>query len=190
MKKLEDKIISDGSVILPNIVKVDSFLNHQIDTALSKDIAEEFKSYYNNKKVTKVVTIEASGIAIALATAHAFDNVPVVFAKKGTSKIMNDTMYTSPVHSFTKNVDYLACIKKEFLTSDDHVLLVDDFLANGQAMLGLIDLCKQAGATISGIGIVIEKGFQDGRALLEKEGYEVCSLAIIDEINENGIVFK
>lgn len=190
MKKLKDKIINEGSVILPNIVKVDSFLNHQIDTALSRDIAVEFKHRFMDKKVTKVVTIEASGIAIALATAHAFGDVPVVFAKKGTSKTLNGSMYSSPVHSFTKNVDYLACIKKDFLNEEDHILLVDDFLANGQAMLGLIDLCNQANATISGIGIVIEKGFQDGREQLEATGLQVESLAIIQEINENGIVFK
>lgn len=190
MKLLKEKISHDGEIIMPNIVKVDSFLNHQIDTAFIKEIAKEFKVRFHDKKVTKILTIEASGIALALAVAYEFGDVPVVFAKKGTTSTVNTDIYCSSVHSFTKNTDYQACIKKMYLDKEDHVLIIDDFLANGQAMLGLIDICHQAKASVEGIGIVIEKGFQDGRVLIEKQGYPVESLAIIKEFKNGQIIFK
>lgn len=190
MESLKEKIVIDGEIIMPNILKVDGFLNHQIDSQLFREIAKKFKEIFKDKKVTKVLTIEASGIALALAVAYEFDYVPVVFAKKGTSKTIADDVYKSQIHSFTKNLTYDACIKKEYLTKDDHVLVIDDFLANGQAMLGLLDMCEQAKATVSGIGIVIEKGFQDGRQLIEDKGYPVASLAIIKEFKDGRIIFK
>lgn len=190
MKELKEKIINDGEIIMPNVLKVDSFLNHQIDTKMCKKIAKEFKRRFNDKPITKIVTIEASGIALALAVAYEFGDIPVIFAKKGTTKTVNDNVYSARVHSFTKNISYDACIKKEYLSTNDHVLIIDDFLANGQAMLGLIDICNQANACVDGIGIVIEKGFQDGRSLLEERGYRVESLAIIKEFNEGKIIFK
>ncbi|MFV0393115.1 MAG: xanthine phosphoribosyltransferase [Coprobacillaceae bacterium] len=190
MEILKEKIAIDGEIIMPNILKVDGFLNHQIDSKLFKEIGKTFKERFKDKKVTKVLTIEASGIALALAVAYEFDCVPVVFAKKGSSKTINNDVYTSKIHSFTKNLTYDAIIKKEYLTSDDHVLVIDDFLANGQAMLGLLDMCEQAQAQVSGIGIVIEKGFQDGRQLIEEKGYQVESLAIIKEFKDGRIIFK
>lgn len=190
MEELKDKIIRDGEIIMPNVVKVDSFLNHQIDTKMIKKIAQEFKQRFHDKPITKIMTIEASGIALALATAYEFNDVPVIFAKKGTTKTVSDNLYSANVHSFTKGISYDACVKKEYLKQEDHVLIIDDFLANGQAMLGLIAICKQAGATVDGIGIVIEKGFQDGRRLIEEEGFTVESLAIIKEFKEGQIIFK
>lgn len=190
MNLLKEKIMMDGQVIMPDILKVDGFLNHQIESQLCKEIAKTFKEKFEGKKVTKILTIEASGIALALAVAYEFGHIPVLFAKKGTSKIMHDDMYTEKIHSYTKNITYDASIKKEYLTSDDHVLLIDDFLANGQAMLGLLSMCEKAKATISGIGIVIEKGFQEGRKLLEEKGYAVDSLVIIKEFKDGRIIFK
>lgn len=190
MKELKEKIIKDGEIIMPNILKVDSFLNHQIDTKMCQSIAKEFKNRFHDKSITKIVTIEASGIALALATAYEFGNVPVIFAKKGVTKAVSDNLYSAKVHSFTKNISYDACIKKEYLSKDDHILIIDDFLANGQAIIGLIDICRQADAKVDGIGIVIEKGFQDGRLLIEEKGYRVESLAIIKEFRDGKIIFK
>lgn len=190
MELLKEKIVKDGEIIMPNVLKVDSFLNHQIDSQFCKALAQEFKRRYQDKKITKILTIEASGIALALAVAFEFGDVPVVFAKKGTTKTVNQDIYSAPVHSFTKNTDYIACIKKQYLKKEDRVLIIDDFLANGQAMLGLLEICKQANAMVEGIGIVIEKGFQDGRQLIEERGYRVESLAIIKEFRDGQIIFK
>lgn len=190
MKKLEEKILSDGQIIMPDILKVDGFLNHQIDVTLYQEMGKEFKARFSHKDITKIVTIEASGIGIALATAYEFDNIPVVFAKKGHSATINDQLYTSSVHSFTKKVTYNACIKKDYINEGDKILIIDDFLANGHAALGLIDICKQGGATIQGVGIVIEKGFQPGRKAIEATGVQVESLAIIDQFIDGKIKFK
>jgi xanthine phosphoribosyltransferase len=190
MNLLKEKIMIDGEIIMPDILKVDGFLNHQIDSRFCKEIAKTFKEKFKGKKVTKILTIEASGIALALAVSYEFGHVPVLFAKKGTSKIMRNDVYTAKIHSYTKNITYDASIKKEYLTRDDQVLLIDDFLANGQAMLGLLSMCEQASAKVSGIGIVIEKGFQDGRQLIEEKGYAVESLAIIKEFKDGRIIFK
>ncbi len=190
MELLKNKIIAEADIIEPNIVKVDGFLNHQIDTILYQEIGKEFARRFKDKKITKIVTIEASGIALALTTAMHLNNIPVVFAKKGMSATVNENLYVAKVHSFTKNITYNAIISKKYLSKEDHILLIDDFLANGQAMLGLIDICNQANATVEGVGIVVEKGFQDGRKVIEETGVEVKSLAIIKAVEGKNIIFK
>ena len=188
MKFLKETILSQGNVLSDTILKVDSFLNHQIDPVLMMEIGKEFKQRFENKKINKILTIEASGIAIGLAVAHAL-GVPLVFAKKKKPSTM-ESMLSTKVHSFTKNIDYDICISREFLNKNDQVLIVDDFLAMGNAAEGLCTLCEEAGADISGIGIVIEKGFQSGRNILEKRGIQVESLAILDRMTEGEIKFK
>jgi xanthine phosphoribosyltransferase len=190
MDILKEKILLDGEIIIPDILKVDGFLNHQIDSELCAAIANTFKDKFKDKKVTKIVTIEASGIALALAVAYAFDFIPVVFAKKGTSKIMQEDVYSAQIHSFTKDITYDAYIKKQFLSSEDHVLIIDDFLANGQAMLGLLSMCEEAHAKVSGVGVIIEKGFQEGRRLIEERGYPLTALVTIKEFLDGKIIFE
>ncbi len=190
MERLKEKILSDGYIIEPNILKVDRFINHQIDVTLFIEIGQAFKEHFKQHKITKILTVEASGIGVACLTALAFDQVPVVFAKKATSAIMTGTMYEASVHSFTKKQDYQMIVDQRFITKDDCVLIVDDFLANGQASLGLVSIVKQAGATLAGVGIVIEKGFQTGRKLLEEAGVDVCSLAVIERFEDGKVVFK
>lgn len=190
MELLKERILKDGIVIMPDILRVDSFLNHQIDCTLYRQIAKEFKEKFKSAKINKILTIEASGIGIALATAFEFGDVPVVFAKKGTAKTTSTHLYTSKVHSFTKGTDYDAIVSKKYLDKNDHVLIIDDFLANGQAALGLIDIVNQAGASVAGVGIVIEKGFQDGRKLIEEKGYRVESLAIVDAFEDGKVILR
>lgn len=190
METLKEKILKDGYIIEPNILKVDQFINHQIDVELFIEIGQAFKSHFASQPITKILTVEASGIAVASLTSLAFGNIPVVFAKKATSAIMAGKMYQASVHSFTKNQDYQMIVDQRFITKDDCVLIVDDFLANGQASLGLVSIVEQAGATLAGVGIVIEKGFQTGRELLEEKGIDVHSLAIIESFEEGRIVFK
>lgn len=190
MDLLKQKILKDGHVIMPDILRADSFLNHQIDCSLYRKIAKEFKERYKDIKINKILTIEASGIAIALATAFEFNDVPVVFAKKGTAKTTSTHLYTAKVHSFTKGIDYDAIVSKKYLNEDDNILIIDDFLANGQAALGLIDIVNQVKATVAGVGIVIEKGFQDGRRLIEEKGYRVESLAIIDAFKDGTVILR
>ena len=170
MKLLEDKIRELGQVRPGDVLKVDCFLNHQIDVALLDEIGAEFHRIFKDENINKILTIEASGIAIACMTARHFE-VPVVFAKKAQSKNIDGDVFTSKVHSYTYG----------------RVLIVDDFLANGKAMRGLLDVCQQAGATVAGIGICIEKGFQPGGADLRKAGYKLASLAIVDSM-ENGVL--
>jgi len=190
MNFLEERIASDGQVRAGNILKVDSFLNHQLDVDLLDQVGKAFYEKYKDKGITKVLTVEASGIAIACMTAQYF-HVPVVFAKKAKSRNLDGDLYTSVVHSFTYDRDYNVTLSKKFLSSEDKVLLVDDFLAVGKAMNGLIDICNQAGAKVEGIGIAIEKGFQDGGARLRGAGYDVTSLAIVDAMDEEkGITFR
>ena len=190
MNFLEERIARDGQVRAGNILKVDSFLNHQLDVELLDKIGKAFYDKYKDKGINKVLTVEASGIAIACMCARYF-HVPVVFAKKAKSKNLDGDLYTSVVHSFTYDKDYNVTLAKKFLSGDDKVLLVDDFLAVGKAMNGLIDICNQAGASVEGIGIAIEKGFQDGGKRLRDAGYDVTSLAIVDEMDENnGIKFR
>ena len=190
MRLLEERIKEDGQVRPGNILKVDSFLNHQLDVSLLEQLGKEFFERFKDKGITRILTIEASGIALACLAAQ-YVKVPVVFAQKATSKNLDGELYTSTVHSFTYGKDFTVTLSKKFLTKDDTVLLIDDFLAVGKAMRGLIDICGQAEANIAGIGIAIEKGFQSGGKELREMGFDVYSLAIIDEMDDEGnISFK
>ena len=190
MQLLKDRIVRDGRVLPGNILKVGSFLNHQMDIGLFNDIGKEFARLFAGVPVTRILTIEASGIGIACITAQYF-NVPVVFAKKSKTKnISGDTLVTS-VKSFTHNLTYDVMVSKEFIRPDDSVLIIDDFLANGCALEGLVRLVESAGAKVAGAGIVIEKGFQDGGARLRERGIKIESLAIIDSMRGDGdITFR
>lgn len=187
MNFLEERIVRDGQVRPGEILKVDSFLNHQLDVALLDEIGKTFYEKYKDRGITRILTIEASGIAIAMMTGRYFQ-VPVVFAKKAKSKNLDGELYTSKVHSFTYGKDYDITLSKKFLTSEDTVLLVDDFLAVGKAMNGLLDICRQAGAKVGGIGIAIEKGFQHGGEKLRGEGLDVTSIAIVDSMGDDGSI--
>lgn len=189
MELLKKAILEKGRIEGTDILKVDSFLNHQIDVELLNEIGKEFKRRFNNQNITKILTIEASGIAIACITAQYF-NVPVLFAKKTESKNLDKDTYESDVYSFTKDKTYKVRTSKKYLNSYDNVLIIDDFLANGHAALGLKDIVEQAGATLSGIGVVIEKGFQEGGKNLRKLGVNLSSLAIIDSMEKNKLIFK
>ncbi len=190
MKYLEEKIIKDGIVKPGNILKVDNFLNHQIDVVTLNEMGKEFKRLFADKPINKILTIEASGIAIATMAALHFDNAPVVFAKKAKSRNIDNDLYTSVVHSYTYGKDYTITVAKKFLSPDDHILIVDDFMALGNAMIGLLDVVKQSGATVEGIGIAIEKGFQPGGQRLRDMGYNLHSLAIVESMNKNEIIFR
>ena len=185
MDLLHEKIIADGKVFAGNILKVDSFLNHQIDVQFMENLGKEIARRFSSYGVTKVLTVEASGIAIAFPVAQAL-GCKMVFAKKSQTKNLGASVYSSPVESFTHGCTYDIRISKDYLNSDDVVLIVDDFLANGKAMRGLLDVCQQAGASVAGIGICIEKGFQPGGDELRREGYKLASLAIVDEMGDNG----
>ncbi len=189
MELLKQRILKDGRVVGSDILKVDSFLNHQLDVQLLNEIGKEFKKKFQNEKITKILTIEASGIAVACIAALHF-NVPVVFAKKTESRNLDENTYEAEVFSFTKNKSYKIRVSKRFLNSGDHVLVLDDFLANGKAALGLKNIIEQAGAVLKGTGIVIEKGFQNGGKLLREAGMRVESLAIIDSMDNGKIVFR
>lgn len=191
MKMLEDRIRKDGIVREGNVLKVDSFINHQMDIPLFREMAKEWKRLFAGKPVNKVLTIEASGIGIAAVVASEF-NVPVVFAKKSMSINLDYDNYETKIQSFTHKKIYNVIVSKKFLTAEDHVLIIDDFLANGCAMEGLIDLAHQAGATVEGLGIAVEKGFQKGGDKLRQEGYRVESLAIIESMDAatGEIVFR
>ena len=189
MKLLEERILHDGNVLGENILKVDSFLTHQVDYQLMKDMGKVLADKYRDQGITKVVTIEASGIAPAVYVAESLD-APMIFAKKHKNITMNEGILTAEVYSFTKQVTSTVSIASKFLTSEDRVLIVDDFLANGQAAKGLMEIIQQAGAKVVGIGIVIEKSFQDGRQLLEDAGMEVTSLARIEKFEKGQVVFK
>lgn len=189
MEFLKHKILSEGHVKAGGVLKVDQFLNHQMDIQLFNEMGKTFKKCFETEEITKILTIEASGIGIACIVAQYF-NVPVVFAKKAESKNLDGDMYTAEVHSFTKDKDYTVRVAKKFITSHDKVLVIDDFLANGRALMGLIEILEQAGATFIGAGIAIEKGFQEGGKLLRDKGYRIESLAIIDEMDEEHILFR
>ncbi|HEO6466077.1 TPA: xanthine phosphoribosyltransferase [Streptococcus agalactiae] len=188
MKLLEERILKDGDVLGENILKVDSFLTHQVDFELMQDIGKVFADKYKEAGITKVVTIEASGIAPAVYAAQAL-GVPMIFAKKAKNITMTEGILTAEVYSFTKQVTSQVSIVSRFLSNDDTVLIIDDFLANGQAAKGLLEIIGQAGAKVAGIGIVIEKSFQDGRDLLEKTGVPVTSLARIKAFENGRVVF-
>lgn len=182
MNFLEERILKDGVVKEGSVLKVDSFLNHQMDIQLFNEMGKEFKRRFEEKNINKILTIEASGIGLASIVAQYFD-VPVVFAKKAKSINLDGEMYTAEVESFTHQVKNQVIVSKKFLTPEDHVLIIDDFLANGCALYGLIQIVNQAEATVEGIGIAIEKGFQAGGKLIRDLGYQVESLAIIDEMD-------
>ena len=189
MKTLEERILKDGYVLGENILKVDSFLTHQVDLNLMKEIGKVFADKFKDAGITKVVTIEASGIAPALYTADAL-GVPMIFAKKSKNITMNEGILTAEVYSFTKQVSNTVSIASKYLSQQDKVLIVDDFLANGQAAKGLIEIVEQAGAKVEAVGIVIEKSFQDGRGLLEETGIQVFSLARLERFENGQVVFK
>ena len=186
---LENKILSEGKVLPGDILKVDCFLNHRIDVPFLLEMGEEIARLYKDVPVNKILTIETSGIPIAFAAAQ-YMNVPVVFVKKSKSGNISDDVYSSRVESFTKKNVYDAVVSKEFLNSEDKVLVIDDFLAKGNALTGLIDIINQAGATLLGCAIAIEKGFQGGGDELRKKGVRVDSLAIIDSRTENSLSFR
>lgn len=182
MNFLEERIIKDGIVKEGNVLKVDSFLNHQMDIALFDQIGKEFKRRFAKEKINKIVTIEASGIGIACIVARHF-NVPVVFAKKSKSINIEGEIYIAEVESFTHKCKNQVIVSKKFLNPEDHVLIIDDFLANGCALQGLISIVNEAGASVEGIGIVIEKGFQSGGQIIRNLGYHLESLAIVDDMD-------
>ena len=182
MKLLEERIRKDGVVKEGNVLKVDSFLNHQMDVELFNEMGKEFKRLFADKPINKILTIEASGIGIACIVAQSF-HVPVVFAKKSQSVNIDGDLYTSKVESFTHKRVYDIIVSKKFLSADDHVLIIDDFLANGCAVMGLIDLINEAGATLEGVGIAVEKGFQQGGKLIREKGIRLESLAVIESMD-------
>lgn len=183
MELLKQRILRDGEIRGGNVLKVDSFLNHQLDIPLFEEIGQEFYCLFSDKKINKILTIESSGIAVACMAARYFQ-VPVVFAKKTQSININGDVYVTKVQSFTARRVYEVIVSKKYLGPNDHLLLIDDFLANGCAAMGLIDLARTAGATIEGVGVVIEKGFQQGGKLLRAEGIDVRSLVTIDALDE------
>lgn len=192
LKLLEDRIVKDGIVKPGNVLKVDSFLNHQMDISLFNDMGKEFKRLFNDTPINKILTIEASGIGIACIAAQYFDNVPVVFAKKSQTVNIDGEVYSTKIESFTHKRVYDVILSKKYLSSKDHVLIIDDFLANGCALNGLLDIAQKAGATVEGVGIAVEKGFQRGGELIRQKGIRVESLAIIESMDADSgnIVFK
>lgn len=182
MNFLEERIVKDGIVKEGNVLKVDSFLNHQMDIDLFNRMGAEFKKRFAGKNINKIVTIEASGIGIACVAAMHF-NVPVVFAKKAKSINIDGDMYIAEVESFTHKCKNQVIVSKKFLSENDHVLIIDDFLANGCALQGHISIINQAGGTVEGIGIAIEKGFQNGGNIIRNLGYQLESLAIVDSMD-------
>ena len=191
MKLLEDRIRKDGIIREGNVLKVDSFINHQMDIKLFEEMAKEWKRLFADKKINKILTIEASGIGIAAIVAREFD-VPVVFAKKSKSINLDDNNFSTKIQSFTHSKIYDVIVSKKFLSPEDHILIIDDFLANGCALLGLTNLVESAGATVEGIGIAIEKGFQQGGKIIREKGYQLESLAIVESMNaaDNAITFR
>ena len=182
MKLLEDRIRKDGIIREGNVLKVDSFINHQMDIGLFEEMAKEWKRFFADKKINKILTIEASGIGIAAIVAREFD-VPVVFAKKSKSINLDDNNFSTKIQSFTHGKVYDVIVSKKFLSPEDHILVIDDFLANGCALLGLTELVESAGATVEGIGIAIEKGFEQGGKIIREKGYQLESLAIVESMD-------
>ncbi len=191
MKLLEEKILKDGVIRSGNVLKVDSFLNHQIDVPFVAELGKELQRLFADRPINKILTIEASGIGIACIAAMYF-KVPVVFAKKTSGSNMDKDVYFTQIYSYTHSKTNDVVVSKRFLTKEDHVLIVDDFLANGCALEGLIDIVRQSGGTVEGVGVAIEKGFQGGGDKLRKAGYNVHSLAIIESMDakNNTVVFR
>lgn len=189
LELLEQRIIRDATVIGDDILKVDMFLNHQIDVDLLNDMGKEFYRLFGDMGITKILTIEASGIGIACIAAQYF-SVPVVFAKKGNHKNVGSNVYTSEVFSFTKGVSYTITVSQDYINPEDNILVIDDFLANGKAIMGLKDIIDQAGASLAGVGIAIEKGFQPGGKMIRDNGIKVESLAIVDSMKDGKVHFR
>ncbi len=184
MRELQERIVRDGVVKEGGVLKVGSFLNHQCDVGLFDRMGAEWARLFADRRVDKILTIEASGIGIACCAARHFGDVPVVFAKKAQSINLDGEQYHTRIHSFTKQCDFDVIVSKQFLVPGEHVLLIDDFLANGCALEGLIELCEQAGTVVEGIGIAVEKGFQEGGARIRAKGYQVESLAVISSMDD------
>ena len=189
MELLKQRILKDGIVKDGNVLKVDNFLNHQVDVELLNEIGKELKNRFARQKIDKILTIEASGIAIAVIAAQYF-NVPVIFAKKAESRNLDNETYESDVYSYTKDKTYTIRVSKRYLNQGENVLIVDDFLANGKAAQGLIDIVSKAECTVAGVGIVIEKGFQKGGENIKNKGIKLESLAIVESLEEGKIVFR
>lgn len=188
MKELQDRILQDGITESADILKVDSFINHQVDPALMLEIGREFAAHFKGRGITKVATIESSGIAPALMTAQCME-LPLIIMKKQPSKVLNDSLYQTEVASFTKGTSYELTVSTRYLSEKDHVLVIDDFLANGEAATGVIRLLRKAHATVAGVGILIEKSFQPGRDKLAEQGIEVFSLSRIRSMEPGRIEF-
>ena len=188
MQLLMDRIRTDGLVIGDRIIKVDNFLNHQLDIRLFNEMGKEFKRLFKDAPINKILTIEASGIGIACITAQYFD-VPVVFARKTISSNLDSDTYQAPVYSYTKDINYTIRVAKRYLSPQDNVLIIDDFLANGNAVCGMLEVLEAAGAKVAGVGIVIEKSFQGGRQRIAPYNVKIESLAIIESLCEGKIIF-
>ena len=189
MQELKDRIVKEGKVLPGNIIKVDGFLNHRVDTAFMEELADEFARYFDVSKITMVLTAEASGIALATICANKY-GVPMVFAKKAKSDNIEGGLYQSDIFSYTYKKKVTLLVSKEWLSADDKVLIIDDFMANGEAMRGLCDIVNAAGATLVGIGCAVEKGFQGGGDRLRAAGVNLKSLAIIESAEPGNIVFR
>lgn len=188
MEKLRKRILEEGCALDESVLKVDSFLNHQVDVPLMYEVGQEFKKYFEGKGITKIVTIESSGITPAAMTALLM-NLPLVILKKRQSRNMTDEVYQIKVHSFTKAMDYMLTLSKAYIEKEDQVLIIDDFLANGEAATGAISLVEEAGAVVAGLGILIEKSFQAGRASLQEKGYDIYSLVRIRKMGKGYLEF-
>ena len=186
MELLKERIRKDGNILKGDILKVDGFLNHQIDVKLMEEIGKEFYRLFKDGKPDKILTVESSGIAIASFTSRYFDYIPVVYAKKGVASNMSEDKYSAREHSYTRNLEYTLTVAKEYLNENNRVLILDDFMANGEAMNALIEICRQAHATITGCGAVISKTYQPGEKRIRDLGYDIKSLARIKYMNENG----
>lgn len=189
MELLKKRILEDASIYAGNVLKVDSFLNHQLDVGLLDAMGKEFKKRFQDIPVTKILTVEASGISLACMTAIYF-NVPVIFAKKSNALNMDEDTYNSKAYSYTRSTEYMMRVSKRYIDQNDSLLIIDDFLANGEAVLGLIEIARQAGAKVVGIGAAIEKGFQKGGKLLREKGYKVESLVIVKSMENGNIIFE
>lgn len=190
MEKLKSRILQEGCVLEGELLKIDSFLNHQIDIKLTMEIGEELAKRFSDVEIHKILTVESSGIAIACATAFYADQVPVIFAKKSAPRTLTEGFYATEVTSFTKRKVSNVLVSKEFLLAGENVLIVDDFMAHGEATLGLARLVEQAGGKVAGIGVAVEKFFQGGSERLREKGYRVESLAIIESMEDCKVVFK
>ena len=189
MEELKNRIITEGRILSGDVLKVDSFLNHQIDPAFLNEIGREFRRIFNDCEVTRILTIEASGIAIGMATSQFFNFCPVIFAKKGDAANLSTDAYHSNLHSYTRNADFVISVAREYLQPGEKVLILDDFLANGEALNALIDVVQQADCELVGCGVVIEKAYQDGGRRIRERGIRVEALAAIKEMGEGRIEF-